>query len=77
MTLHPNITIPELDAYCQLSHEHKIKTVKVDPHTYQRIKYLKYTPTHQGIRFIQQQPIPNPEPSPLEGGKGGEKDNTL
>lgn len=40
MTLHPNLTRAELTAYCELCHEHGVKSVRVDKATAGAIKPL-------------------------------------
>lgn len=42
MTLHPTISRDELTAYCELCHEHGVKSVKVDVHTANAIKTLMF-----------------------------------
>lgn len=54
MTLHPHITRAELADYCELCHEHGIKSVKVDKPTADAIKplILHGTPMqYLGIKF--------------------------
>lgn len=55
MTLHPNITRYELTDYCQLCHEHRVKSVKVDKGTADAIKRLSgnIRAEYFGIKFRQ------------------------
>lgn len=55
MTLHPNLTLPELTKYCLLCHEYRIKAVKVDKATADRIKglYSGVRAEYMGIKFKQ------------------------
>ena len=55
MILHPNLTRSELTDYCLLCHEYRIKAVKVDKATADRIKslYSARTPEYMGIKFKQ------------------------
>ena len=54
MTLHPNLTRVELTAYCELCHEHGIKSVRVEKPTAEAISriILHGTPMQfLGIKF--------------------------
>lgn len=54
MTLHPHITRAELADYCQLCHEHGVKTVRVDKATAEAIERLALHGTPMrflGIKF--------------------------
>lgn len=51
MTLHPHITLAELNAYCALAWEHRIRKVHVDIMTYQRITALVKNKHYSGIEF--------------------------
>lgn len=54
MTLHPHITRAELAAYCELCHEHGIKSVRVEKEVAQAIEplILHGTPMRfLGIKF--------------------------
>jgi hypothetical protein len=53
MTLHPHISIRELDQYCALCHEHRTRTVKVDSETLQKIFKIAKSDQYQGIKFTQ------------------------
>jgi len=52
MTLHSQISKPELIAFCELCHEHKIKSVKVDTDTAKRISKIALGISRfMGVRF--------------------------
>lgn len=54
MTLHPHLTRAELAAYCELCHEHGVKSVRVEKPTAEAIKrlILHGTPMrYLGIKF--------------------------
>lgn len=54
MTLHPHITRAELAAYCELCHEHGVKSVRVEKQTAEAIKRLIVHGTlmrYLGIKF--------------------------
>ena len=51
MTIHPNITRAELSAYCELCHEHGIKSVKVDANAAGAIQALAFGLVFMGIKF--------------------------
>lgn len=55
MTLHPHLTRSELTDYCRLCHEYRIKSVKVDKATADRIKslYAGVRAEYLGIKFKQ------------------------
>lgn len=40
MTLHPHISRAELTAYCELCHEHGVKSVRVEKQTAEAIERL-------------------------------------
>lgn len=50
-TLHPAVTIAELNHYCALCNEYRIRIVKTDQHTYNRIITITLSNTYQGIKF--------------------------
>lgn len=51
MTLHPHLTSAELSAYCELCHEHGIKSVKVDANTAGAIQAISFGLVFMGIKF--------------------------
>ena len=51
MTLLPNISRAELSDYCELCHEHGIKSVKVDEKTAGAIKAIAFGLVFMGIKF--------------------------
>ena len=62
MTLHPQITKQELVAYCELCHEHKIKSVRVDKSTAARVFEIAMASVEfMGVKFkIKQFPATPP-----------------
>lgn len=77
MTLHPQISKPELVAYCELCHEHKIKSVRVDKSTAARVfEIVMASVEFMGVKFkIKQFPATAPAFSPaLPGGTGRNED---
>lgn len=52
MTLHPAITRAELSDYCQLCHEYRVKSVRVDEKTAGAIKRISFGPlVYLGVKF--------------------------
>ncbi len=52
MTLHSNTSFRELTDYALLCHEHRIKKVKLDPETYNRVKELAFNTPKKSLKFM-------------------------